>query len=116
MRRLALVGASLALLGGMTTACGGSPDDASKDDFCEAYKKVGEADSWDDTQDAADKLKDVGTPEEIDGDARDGFEMVLDIVDDADSEDDADEAYDDLDSDDTKKFEAFGKKAQELCN
>lgn len=115
MRRLALVGASLALLGGMTAACGGSPDDASKDDFCKAYEKI-DGESFDDVKDAAEELGDVGTPKEIEGDARDGFEKMLDIVDDADNEDDATEAIDDLDSDDTKKIRAFTEKASEVCS
>ncbi|MDT0202327.1 hypothetical protein [Nocardioides sp. AE5] len=92
-KRLALTGASLVLLGGMMTACGGgsgsdAPTNASKEDFCEAYKAVNEAEEFDDGRDAVDDLKDVGTPEDIPDDARNGFEVLIDAVSDLKDEDD----------------------------
>ncbi|WP_067430393.1 hypothetical protein [Nocardioides jensenii] len=114
MRRLALVGAGLVLVGGLT-ACGGAPDDASEKDFCDAYGKFQSADEFKDVQKASDKLDEVGTPEKIDGDARDGFELILDTVDDSDDEDALNDNVNDLDSDDNDKLEAFTKKAGEIC-
>ncbi|QIX25239.1 hypothetical protein ncot_00540 [Nocardioides sp. JQ2195] len=113
MRRLALVGASLALLGGLT-ACGGAPDDASKDDFCDAAKKI-DASSFDDAKDAVEDLNDVGTPEDISDDARDGFEFFVDEVGDADSEDDLPKD-EDLSDDEKKQSEAFFKYITETCS
>ncbi|KQY57512.1 MULTISPECIES: hypothetical protein [unclassified Nocardioides] len=113
MRRLALVGASLVLVGGLA-ACGGSPDDASKDDFCKAMDKVGKAgDDFDKYKDAVDELSDTGTPENIDDDARDGFEFLVDEVGDADSEKDLDDV--DVKGDDKKATEAFGKYYAKEC-
>lgn len=115
MRRLALVGASLVLFGGLT-ACGGSPDDASKDDFCDAMDKFSKTgDDFDKVQDAAEELGDTGTPEDIDDDARKGFEFIVDKVDDADDEDDLKKTGDDMSKDDKKESEAFGKYYAKTC-
>ncbi|WP_110207625.1 hypothetical protein [Nocardioides daejeonensis] len=109
MKRLALIGASLVLVGGMAAACGGSPEDADKDDFCKAMQKVGEAENEDAFKDAMDELKDTGTPKEIKGDARDGFEVLTDLDWDDRDNDDA------VDGDDKKKVEAFSTKYMEVC-
>jgi|SRR5690606_8581210 len=116
MKRLAMVGASLVLVGGMTAACGGSPDDADKGDFCDAMMELASVgEDKDKFEDARDKIKDVGTPKEIDGDAREGFEVFVDALDDVDT-DNLDKVEDpDLDSDDEKKFEAFQNKFIEVC-
>lgn len=115
MRRLALVGASLVLLGGLT-ACGGSPDDASKDDFCDAMDKFGSAsDDFDKVQDAAEELDETGTPEDIDDDARKGFEFLVDNVGDADDEDDLKKTGDDMSDDDKKESKALGEYYAKTC-
>ncbi|KQY57514.1 hypothetical protein [Nocardioides sp. Root140] len=117
IKRLAAVAASLTLLGGLTAACGGSPDDASKDDFCEAMEKVNSStgDDFDKAKDAVKDLADVGTPDGIPDDARDGFELLVDAYDDADSEKDLEGAIDDLGKDDEKKGRAFGEYYAEKC-
>ncbi len=107
MKRLALVGASLVLVGGMTAACGSSPEDADKDDFCSAMEKFLASEDEDSFKDNKDELKDVGTPKDIDGDARDGFEFMVDI--------DWDDRNDEPDDDDVDNVTAFMTKYTELC-
>ncbi|KRF12433.1 hypothetical protein ASG90_15825 [Nocardioides sp. Soil797] len=114
MRRLALVGASMALLGGMT-ACGGPPDDASEKDFCDGWSKFEESSSdFDDAKDAVKDLEDVGTPKGISDDARKGFEFLVDEIGDADDEDDLPDDSD-LSDDEKKQSEAFSKYVMETC-
>lgn len=83
------------------TACGGdsgsAPDDASKGDFCDAvgnaFKPLlsleGEPneDQFKEFQDKVGELKDVGTPDGLSADQRDGFEIFVDAVHDADYQD-----------------------------
>ncbi|GAA1103105.1 hypothetical protein GCM10009668_22320 [Nocardioides dubius] len=97
------------LVGGMATACGSPPEDASKDDFCKQFEKFGEVNDEDSFNDFKDELKDLGTPEEIDGDAREGFEIMVDL----DWNDTQDE--DSVDKDDQEKVTTFFTKAAELC-
>lgn len=119
--RLALAGAGLVLMAGMVSACGGSaedaPEDASKGDFCDAWKAVGEADGEDDTEDAINELKDVGTPEGIPDGARDGFVIALDFFDEhkGESDDDAMKALEDMSEGDSKKMGEFTAYATKTC-
>ena len=129
LKRVAAVTAPL-LLALSLTACGGgasgAPDDASKEDFCEAFTSTpegGDSDDVDANIDAAhdygDKLADVGTPSDIDGDARDGFEAYVDAIKDLDKDDidefeDAENA-DDVFGDDGDKVTAFITEASTLC-
>ncbi|MFS3127569.1 hypothetical protein ACLM5J_04110 [Nocardioides sp. Bht2] len=108
MKRLALVGASLVLVGGMATACGSAPEDADKGDFCKATEKFLSSENEDDFNDAKDKLNDVGTPKEIKGDARKGFELLADVKWDERNDDD-------FSKDEQKQGEAFVTKYMELC-
>lgn len=93
----------------MATACGSPPEDASKDDFCKQFEKFGEVKDEDSFNDAKDSMKDVGTPKEIDGDAREGFEILVDLDWDDTKDDDS------VDKDDQEKVLAFTQKASELC-
>ncbi|MDT0202328.1 hypothetical protein [Nocardioides sp. AE5] len=91
-KRFSLVVASLALVGGMTAACGGgsgadAPTNASQDDFCEAYMKITEVTDADGAKDVAKDLADIGTPEGISDEARKGFEVYVDALEDADDGD-----------------------------
>ena len=116
MRRV-LVGATLFLVAGLTVACG-APDDASKGDFCDAIEGVTKAtgeDDFDKTKDAFADLNDTGTPEGISDDAREGFEILTGLADDADSEKDATKKSDDLSKDEEKKVEEFGKYVEKTC-
>jgi hypothetical protein len=115
--RVALVGAGVALMAGMLTGCGGdAPGDASKEDFCDAFEKVGNAgDDFGKGKDAISELEDTGTPDDISDDAREGFEILLDVVDGADSSKEAEEAADDLSKDDAEKVEAFTTYTIKKC-
>jgi hypothetical protein len=92
MMRTALVATSLLLVGGMATACGGAggaPDNASTEKFCKAFTDAPttgkpsqqDLDKWVST------LKDTGTPKGISDDERNGFEVLVDALDDADVND-----------------------------
>lgn len=84
--RIALVAASLALVGGMSVGCGSPPEDASEKDFCKAMDASPDGDepSQDDIDDWVDELEDTGTPDDISDSARDGFELMLDALEDVD--------------------------------
>ena len=115
--RVALVGAGMVLMAGMLAGCGDdAPDNASKKDFCDAFEAVGNAgDDFDKGKERLQDLKDTGTPEDIPDDAREGFDILLDVVDDADTTDDLDKAAGDLSKDDTKKVEAFTTYTIKKC-
>lgn len=121
MRRL-LAGASLVLVAGMTAACGGPPEDASKDDFCKAMQDQpkSEKPSQDEVDDYIEKLEDTGTPEGIPDDARQGFETWVDVIGDIDVDDDeADiekQIEDDVDKDDEKNVEALFEYVTKTCS
>ena len=134
-RPLALASAAV-LLGLSLSACGGAPSDASVEDFCKAqndsakgeelFKAFGEKD-WDKAEDLlkeqADEVEEVGTPEDIPDDAREGFEIQIDAVKDI-SADDIQKAVEDqndpfeetVSDDDTDKVEAFEKYESETCS
>lgn len=125
-RPAATLGAA-ALLAFSLTACGGSsPDDASKDDFC---KDVGKAfnqdftsdpseDQFNEFKDSVANLGDTGTPDDIPDDARNGFEVFVDAVDELNYDDvkNASENEDfGISDDDQKDFEAFFSYAGSTC-
>jgi len=97
-RYLGAVGAAT-LLGLSLSACGdddasAAPEDASVEEFCDAYNAQSDLDEdasndekADEAHEMADKLKDVGTPKDIDDDAREGFEILIDAVGDMDADD-----------------------------
>jgi hypothetical protein len=141
-RRLAALTAP-ALLALSLTACGGggggAPDDASKDEFCSSYLSIGTETGGDIDPDASpedqakaykdslkkvtDKLTDVGTPQDIPDDARDGFEVMVNAVDDLDEGDIQkaieDEDFSSLESgvsdEEEKKAKAFSDWAGDYC-
>jgi hypothetical protein len=111
MRRL-LAAVGLVLVAGTMTACGGPPDDASKKDFCKAIEAAPTDDkpSQDDVDEWVDELKDTGTPGDIADDERNGFEVLVDALDDADVDDlDDGSSLEDVvkDSEDRKDVEKF---------
>lgn len=126
------VGAASAtvLLAFSLSACGGvdAPEDASEDDFCEAFNaqtEIGAEDSVSDQVDAAqelgDKLEEVGTPDGISDDARKGFESYVEALKDINEDDveklaDAteDEAAEALDVE-KDEFTAFFEYAVTTC-
>jgi hypothetical protein len=119
MRRL-LSAAGLVLVAGTLTACGGPPDDASKSDFCKSIAAAPSEDkpSQDDVDEWVDELKDTGTPKDIDDDERNGYEVLVDALDDADVDDLGDDSgFEDLvdDGDDRKDVEKFLDYYAEAC-
>ncbi|MEZ0577338.1 hypothetical protein [Nocardioides sp. MH1] len=131
-RPAAAVGAA-ALLAFSLTACGGggsdAPDNASTDDYCDVvndqsfFEDLGDDPSNEDFVDAlkkyADKLKDVGTPDDISDDARKGFEIQLDAIDDLDPDEidinDPDSFEKDFSSDDKDKIAAYTEYESKTC-
>lgn len=128
--RMPLLAASLVLVAGTATACGGgAPTDASAKDFCDAITNIAETSAGaageDPTEDqikaikgAFADLEEVGTPEDIPDDAREGFELVTESVADVDDDASAEElekAGEDFSGDDEKKSEAFGEYVGETC-
>lgn len=108
---------------------GGMPTDASKETFCGNFQALaedlGQLDPTTDPsaavqtlQDAADKLRETGTPEGIPDDARHGLEVTLDALsglpDDATAEDisNLDQS---LSDDDQKDSDAFDSYLEDEC-
>jgi hypothetical protein len=72
---LAVTGGLAGCGNGSTSASSGAPTDASKASFCASFDKLTAHVS---PKKAADTLARVGTPGDIGGDARRGFEVLLD--------------------------------------
>lgn len=134
-RPLAAAGAA-ALLALTLTACGGAPADASVEDFCkvtqddaggEEFAKAIQDEDWDKVEELvkeqADEVEEVGTPEDIPDDAREGFEIQLDAVSDL-SADDYEKAFKDnkdpfeegLEKEEQEKVEAYNEYENETCD
>lgn len=145
-RSLAAVGVA-PLLALSLTACGsgggggGAPTDASVDDFCsveeefEGIDGVAEGDYEgfaSAASSAADKLEEVGTPEDISEEAREGFETMIDVLGGLDAgameeaitqaqesgEADQDSVMQDVlgvDADQLESINAFNEYASETC-
>ena len=134
-RPLAAAGAA-ALLALSLSACGGAPSDASVEDFCkvtqdeagqEDFVKAIQDEDWDKIEelikDQADDVEEVGTPDDISDDAREGFEIQLDAAkgisaDDLEKafKDDEDPFEEGLSSDDKKKVEAYSEYESKTCD
>jgi hypothetical protein len=116
--RGALVGAGLVLMAGVVTGCGGddAPDDASDKDFCDSFQRLGSSgDDFAKSKDAFKDLEDTGTPDDIPDDAREGFEIILDVANDADDSKEAAKKVEELSKDDQKKVEAFTTYTLKKC-
>ncbi|HET9419890.1 MAG TPA: hypothetical protein VFO49_02050 [Nocardioides sp.] len=124
------------LLAFSLTACGGAPSDASTEDFCDAFNSSAdifadidpEADPADQAGDVtdgykefADKLEEVGTPENISDDAREGFEIFVEELGDLNEDDvekyleDPSEDIAEVSEDDEKKVDEFTEYAAKEC-
>lgn len=134
--RARLTTASVVLLvGAATAACGGgsgAPESASKDDFCTAQTSLftsldlgdgTELPSEKDLADAmhtwADKIEEVGTPENISDDARKGFEETVKAAHDVSEADlkspDLDSLEADMSDEAKKQVEAFTTYVNDTC-
>ena len=137
--RKALFAASLALVAGTTMACGGSdgssddapdsaPEAASVEEFCGAFDEfittvagMSGADTsvqLEALKDFASEWEDIGTPEDISDDARAGWELTVDAIqdlpDDATQEDLA-AVEEDFSEEQDKQADAFEEYLTETC-
>lgn len=135
-RPLASAGAAVLFALALTACGGGAPADASVEDFCKVTQdEAGQADflkaiedeDWDKIADLikeqADEVEEVGTPDDIPDDAREGFELQLDAAqgisaDDIEKafKDDEDPFEADLSDDDKKKVEAYTEYENKTCD
>ncbi|WP_435768975.1 hypothetical protein [Nocardioides sp. SYSU DS0651] len=135
-RPLAAAGAAALLALSLTACGGGAPTDASKEDFCavvdsastdeefgeafadEDYDKIAEL-----LQEQAEEVEEVGTPEDIPDDAREGFEITVEAAKEV-SGDDIEKAFKEEDEnlglefsdDEQKKVEAYDEYETETCD
>ena len=122
-RPAAAFGAAV-LLAFSLSACGGAPDDASKDDFCDAVNSdaltdvdISDSEAYlDALKKQADELEDVG-PEDISDDAREGFEVYIDAIKDVDADDlkNPDDLEDAISEDDQDKVGKFFEYQATTC-
>lgn len=129
--KVALAAASLVLVVGGAAGCGGDDGDldkgASTKEFCGAFEAflkdlTGLTAESDDIgkvlKDAAKEIRDVGTPDDISDDAKEGLELTLDAIDeladDAKAED-IQKMGEDLSEAEKKKTDAFEKYLDKKC-
>lgn len=119
MKKSAALATSLLLVGLGASACGGgggdgAPTDASVEEFCSNFTGIPDDASG---NEVADKLKDVGTPAGIPGDARKGFELLIDKANDLEDLKEFDEATlkDRLGAEGTAQMIAFFQYAITTC-
>jgi hypothetical protein len=134
--KLALTAASLILVAGGAVGCGGDDgggdgggDDntASKADFCGAFEQFyqdltsvteDEADLGKVLKDAAENIRDVGTPEDIPDDAKEGLELTLDAIDELPDDataDDIAEMDTQFSEEEKEKTDAFSDYLEKTC-
>ena len=127
-KRPAAAAGAAALLAFSLSACGGgggsdAPTDASKDEFCEswnsAFEDISAAEPTDEDfeafQDAVADLADVGTPDGISDEQREGFEVFVDAVADASADDLSSDEIPGVSEDDSAKAQAFVEYAVTEC-
>jgi len=112
LNRSVKIGSAAVLAALLLTGCGGSPDDASAEDFCEAWTENGN--TVEEVHEAAETLEDVGTPEDIEDSARDGFEVFVDALADVDQDDI--EAMDEAVADEGSLAEIYGIDEDEAAD
>lgn len=135
--------AGLLLLAGLLTGCGNggdssgsddaaadaaAPGDAAEGEFCDAYaglfKQMGQMDPTDNPgiirgmKEWAADMKEVGTPEDIPDEAREGFEVMVDSIEEIDedaTQQELDALGADLSEEEQKAGDAFVTYANETC-
>ena len=136
--KTALLAASLVLVAGSAVACGGggadgAPADASEKEFCDGYSSLftdmvpseGATEGPDEAamlksfKDWGNRMEEIGTPEDISDDARAGFELTVDQIDELEAKDLDDEGLekldDDLSKDETKQVDEFTTYLNDTC-
>lgn len=110
--RVGLVAAALLTL----TACGGVASDAPTDATVEAFcTSIGEEDVDLTAEEAAEKLADIGTPEDISEAERNGFEAYVNALSDEGDTKAADVTVVEVSEDDKSDGEAFLTYQSEVC-
>ena len=139
--KLGLLAATLVLVAGGAVGCGGDDDSGSgsakdgggdkestsTEDFCGAFQGFAddlvnltgdEPNLGEILKKAAQRIEDVGTPDDIPDDAKDGLQLTLDAIaelpDDASAQDMAG-LEDDFSADDKKKTDAFSDYLEKTC-
>lgn len=135
--------AGLLLLAGLLTGCGGgdgsstsdapaegaaAPGDAAEGDFCDAYaglfKQMGQMDPQDNQtiingmKEWAADMREVGTPGDIPDEARQGFEVMVDSIEELDedaTQQELDTLGEDLTDEEQKAGDAFVDFANQTC-
>lgn len=135
-RKVTLAVAGTALLIGATAGCGGSssdgssaPDNASTDEFCDAFNSLftevmAEAGTGDMSKavsaikDWAENMQEVGTPDDMPDEVREGFEVFVDAASEIDEDATLEDMQDfggDLSEADQEAGDTFGDWATETC-
>jgi hypothetical protein len=112
LNRSVKIGSAVVVAALLLTACGGAPDNASAEDFCAAWTENGN--TVEEVHEAAETLEDVGTPEDIEDSARDGFEVFVDALNDVDQDDI--EAMDEAVADESSLAEIYGIDEDEAAD
>ncbi|MCY7397162.1 MAG: hypothetical protein LH468_13620 [Nocardioides sp.] len=132
MKLTALAG--LALVAGLVSGCGGggggggAATDASEKEFCDSFTEFAASLQSADPEDTAAQiaavkeavgsLEEIGTPESISSEGREGFELFTGLVGDLDddvSEDELNAIGEDLSDADDEKLTAFETYASQTC-
>jgi hypothetical protein len=128
--RTTIRAAGLLLTAGLLAGCGGdsAPADASEADFCEGYgnlfTKLADMDPEDPStgiramKEWASDMEEVGTPEDMPDDAREGFETMLEQIGQIDedaTQKELEELGEDMSKGDQKSGAAFGAYAMKTC-
>jgi hypothetical protein len=115
---------------GGSSDVGDAPKDASEEDFCDAFNAAIESvaevegnviseDQFEAYQDAVAELGEVGTPDGVTDEQREGFELYVEVLDDLDYDDVKDLGPDDgfpgVDEEEEAKTLAFFTYASQTC-
>lgn len=113
--------AGLVLGAALLAACG-PPKDASTNDFCDVVEDFPTSFNQAEMDDYLEDLEETGTPEDIPDEAREGFELSIELLeaidfdaDDQDIADDIQERRDDLSGDEQEALQAFDDYQAETC-
>jgi hypothetical protein len=115
MRRVTAGCAALLTSAALAGCGGGIPQDASVKDFCKAGEKFSSATKFDAGVKAAENLEDTGTPKNIPDNARDGFEVVVDMVTGSKDTKDLQKRFDKLSNKDKSSMDAPDKYIRKTC-
>jgi hypothetical protein len=115
MRRVTAACAALMTSVALAGCGGGIPKDASVKDFCKAGDKFSSATKFGAGVTAAEGLRGTGTPKKIPADARNGFEVVVDLVTGAKDTKDLQKRFKKLSVKDRKSMDALDAYIKKTC-